>query len=603
MRDESGSLRGLRLLGLLLLSYLLVLAWCFYQERMATQDSAFFSWLIIDTRMPYAALGRVGSWLAGAVPAILVRLQAPLETVLRGYSVSIIGVHVLVFWLVAFRLRDVRGTIVLPIALISASHLMFYFGISELYQGLSVLTLVWALADRCWKAATARGAWRWGIAAFTANICAGFFHQLLVLPLLFVLVYEAIAHHRHQQVRFRWLACVLVAWYGLRSVLLPATEYEQGRMPSLADIAHYGLRLDELASTAHLLAKGPKFVSMLLLVVTCAGVLLAQRRWFLLAWSACFSGVFLVLILITDRDGGSPFIYENYYPVLAWVWGAVLADRWSAINGSLAGRLRWVLLSAILLLGGAQVWRGHYLLSAKVDYLERLTGQLCANGVRKGIVNDKSLPWTYMFGSWSMAFESALIRGLHGPAAAATLYCAAEDQELDSVLHRGNAFLGPTWSPTWFTSDHLNPVYFAFPDQGYAPANTSMPDSVLHALTPDVIHLSVQDSTVRMVPDRYTLVHVRIANNSVLHLGSLSADGHPMRLRYRVFDEAGSLCVPQGNDSELEADIPSGRSYVQGLLVERPPQNGRFRVEVTLVSDFRGATGIGTSFWIQAGRF
>ena len=593
-------MRGVRLLGLLLLGWLVVLAWCFYLERMATQDSAFFSWLLIDTHMPYAALGRAGSWLAQLVPLALIRLDAPLEAVLRGYSVSIIGVHLLLFWLVAFRLRDHRAAIALPIALVSASHLMFYFGISELYQGLSVLLLVWALADRCWKAETERSAWHWGLAAFAVNIGAGFFHQLLVLPLLFLLVYEAIAHGRYKQRRFLFLGYVLLSWYAVRAGLMPATEYEQGRMPSINDLLHYSTRLGELPSTEHLLHKGPKFKSLLLLIAACTGVLVAQRKWLVLLWTGLFSAGFIVLILITDRDGKAPIIYENYYPVLAWVWGVVLADRWSMISSPFALKGRWVLLVTVLAIGAMQVWRGHYLSSAKVEYLDRITGYLRSNGIRKGIVSERSLPWIYMHGSWPLAFESALVSGRYGPQEATALYCSSEEQHLDTMYHHGNAFLGPNWMPIWFTSDHLNPSYFVFHHRGYVQVNTPMPDSVLLGLSPATISVHSEDSVVRMLPDRYTVVRLRVANNSGFRLGSLSADGNPLRLHYRMYDTRGDLYAEHELDTELDTDIPAGSTYVQGLIVERPVDNGRYRVEVELSTDARGPTGIKTSFWIEA---
>ncbi|HRH36971.1 MAG TPA: hypothetical protein PK760_01415, partial [Flavobacteriales bacterium] len=128
---ERGSPVGVRALSFAVLGFLLLLAWHFYLERMATQDSAFFSWLLIDTHMPFAAHGRIGSWLPQALPLLLIKLQAPLEAILRSYSVSIVFVHVIILWVLAFRLKDERAAIALPIALVAGTHIMFYLAISE----------------------------------------------------------------------------------------------------------------------------------------------------------------------------------------------------------------------------------------------------------------------------------------------------------------------------------------------------------------------------------------------------------------------------------------------------------------------------------------
>jgi hypothetical protein len=596
-------MRAERLIGLAVLAYLLVLAWVFHLERMATQDSAFFSWLVIDTHEPYAALGRISSWLAQLPALIMVWTHAPLDGVLRVYSVSIIGVHVLVFWLVAFRMRDERAAIALPLTLVAATHQMFYFAISELYQGLSVLLLVWALADRCWKATDGKSAWRWGILAFLANIWASLHHQLLVLPLVFLLIYEGIAHARFRQRPFQLLSYVLISWYGVRAGIIPASEYEQGRMPTLAILFEEAGRLGELPSTAHLLSVWPKFKSLLLLVALTGGLLVAQRRWWSLLWSISFSAAFLVLVLVTDRDGSAPTIFENYYPVVAFVWAAVLGDRWGTINMRIATRARWPALVVVLSLGCMQVWRGHHVFTARVDYLDRVTGFLRSNGTPKGYVDARSLPWTYAYGNWPLAFESALVSARYGPEEAATLFCTIEDLRLDTMYHKGNAFLGPNWLPLWFTSDHLNPSYFVFRHHGYVRVNNSLPDSVGAALDPRMIRLRPPVPEIRMVPDRFTVALVDVENGSDRILGSIRPDGTPLRFRYRLYDEAGALYAEHAQSTALEVDIPAGGTYRQGVIIERPLRRGRYRVELELSTDAGGPTGIDTSFWIRAGWF
>lgn len=596
-------MRGERLLGLVVLAYLLVLAWVFHLERMATQDSAFFSWLVIDTHEPYAALGRISSWLAQLPALLMVWTRAPLDGVLKVYSVSIIAVHLLVFYLVAFRMRDQRAAIALPLTLVAATHQMFYFAISELYQGLSVLLLVWALADRCWKATEEKAVWRWGLLAFLANIWVSLHHQLLLLPLVFLLVYEGIAHGRFKQRSFQLLSYLLISWYGVRAGIIPASEYEQGRMPTLPILFAEVGRLGELASTAHLLSVWPKFKSLLLLLALSGGLLVAQRRWWSLLWSISFSAGFMVLILVTDRDGSAPTIFENYYPVIAFVWAAVLSDRWGTVNARIALRARWPALVIVLLLGGVQVWRGHHVFTARVDYLDRMTGFLRSNGTPKGYVDARSLPWAYAYGNWPLAFESALVSAQYGPEEAATLFCTVEDLRLDTMYHKGNAFLGPNWLPLWFTSDHLNPAYFLFRHHGYIRVNNSLPDSVCAALDPRMIHLRPSVPEVRMVHDRFTIALVDVENGSDRVLGSLRPDGTPLRFKYRLYDEEGALYAEHAQATALEVDVPAGGTYRQGVIIERPLRRGRYRVELGLCTDADGPTGIDTSFWVTAGWF
>ena len=589
-------------IGLILFAYLFLLAWRFYLERMATQDSAFFTWMMIDAHAPYAALGRTGSWLAQLLPLALIHLRAPLEAVLRSYSLSIIGVHLLVFWIIAFRLRDQRAAIALPVTLVAATHLMFYFGISELYQGLSVLLLVWVLIDRCMRAGSVRAVRWWWIGAFLLNAWAAFHHQLLLLPLVFLLGYEAIAKGYVRSTRFWLLASVLVGWYVVRMIIIPASGYEEGRMPSVHDLIEHATRLNELRSTTYLLQVGLKFKAMILLVVVCVGVLIAQRKWRLLGWSVAFSVGFGMLILITDRDSGSPAICENYYPVLAFAWAVVLGDRWGTVRSVFARKARWGVLSAVLLFGGIQVWRGHHAYTARVDYMQRVTDNLRSRGIHKGAVDGRGFQWAYLYGTWPLAFESILVSAINGPEGSVTLFCGAEALRLDTVYHQKNAFLGPDWNPLAFKSDRLDTTYFHFDPEGYTKLSSVMPDSVRRSFRPGDIVLTPVDSVLRMVHDRSTVGTLRITNNTGLTLGSISEDENPLRLTYRIFNADGSLYAETAMRTELEMDVPPMSSYVHGLIIERPVDPGRYRVEVDLNTDAHGPMGIRTSFWVEVNR-
>ena len=374
-------------------------------------------------------------------------------------------------------------------------------------------------------------------------------------------------------------------------------------MPTLAILFAEAGRLGELASTAHLLSAWPKFKSLLMLIPLAVGWLIAQRRWLSLLWSISFSAAFLVLILVTDRDGSAPTIFENYYPVIAFVWAVVLGDRWGTITIPFAMRVRWPLLIAMLSLGCMQVWRGHYVFTARVDYLDRVTGFLRSNGTPKGYVDPRSLPRTYAYGNWPLAFESALVSAQYGPEEAATLFCTVEDLRLDTMYHKGNAFLGPNWLPLWFTSDHFNPSYFVFRHHGYVRVNNSLPDSVGAALDPRMIHLLPPEAEVRMGPDKFTVVPVGIGNGSDRVLGSIRPDGTPLRFKYRLYDGTGALYSEQAQGTALEVDVPAGGSYMQGVIIERPVRRGRYRAEVGLWTDAGGPTAINTSFWITVGWF
>ncbi|HRH37273.1 MAG TPA: hypothetical protein PK760_02940, partial [Flavobacteriales bacterium] len=59
------------------------------------------------------------------------KLQAPLEAIRRSDSVSSVFVPVIIRWVLAFRLKDERAAIALPLALVAGAHIMVYPAIRE----------------------------------------------------------------------------------------------------------------------------------------------------------------------------------------------------------------------------------------------------------------------------------------------------------------------------------------------------------------------------------------------------------------------------------------------------------------------------------------
>jgi len=208
-----------------------------------------------------------------------------------------------------------------------------------------------------------------------------------------------------------------------------------------------------------------------------------------------------------------------------------------------------------------------------------------------------------MQGEWPLAFESALVSARTYPGDVVTLFCGAEELKLDTMYHKGNSFLGPNWCPIWFGSSNLNPTYFRFVDEGYSVVNKQMPDSTLRMFEAGAITMEPLDDEVVLLQDRFTVVPISVTNRSDRSLGSLSEDGNALRLHYELYDEQGKLMEYDRQTSELETDIAPHSSYVNGLVLVRPPARGRYRVEVDLRTDAHGSTGIHTSFWIERRRF
>jgi hypothetical protein len=552
-------------------------AWTYYLERTACFDSAFFSWLMIDSGEPVSVLGRYGSWVAQLLPVALIRSGASLEAVLRSYSLMFIVFHALVFALLAFVLKDRKATYALPIVLTAGFHYMFYYGISELYQGLTLTLLLWAIIKKALAVEQRGGLWKWAVLAILLNVWISFYHQLLVLPLFFLLVFEGLTKDVRRRKRLLVIGSVLCLWYVLRIKAMASSTYEESRMPKLDDLLHYSMDLNALNSTVYFLAVWTKFKAALLLIAVAIGAAVWRRRWLHFAWTMAFSTGFLILVLIVDRDGMAPMIYENYYPVITLFWVVLLLD---VVPGSSSRQtmVRSALLVSVCAIGLVQIHRGHYRISEKVAYAKRVARFQADHGSRKSIVGFDNYAWAYAMGHWPAGMESALVTAVAGPEKASTIFVTNDLAMLDTVHARPEQFLGPSWEPAWFGLQNLDQRYFRFPrDVGYSYANTWVPEFSIDELVTEG-----PNTPYRLVPDRFTVVPVMLLNPTEVRMPSLTESGVPCRMTYVLYRTDGTVYQESSILSGLESDIPPGAAYVQGLVIERPVDNGTYTVKARL---------------------
>lgn len=579
---ERGAMRLPLVVTTVVLGVLGIYAWRYYLERTASFDSAFFSWLMIDEGRPISVLGRYGSWIAQVLPVLLMKAGASLELVLRSYSIAFILLHALVLYILAFRLKERRAVVGLALTLTTAFHYMFYYGISELYQGLSLTVLLWVLIRRAW---TASSPIRWMIAALLLNVVISFFHQLLVLPLGFILVYEALEEQRWRERRTWLLGILLVGWYVVRIKLMATSTYEEARMPRASDLVTYFFKLGELNSTAYLLMVWTKFKALLLLIGVGTGIMLWNRSVLRLLWTLGFSAAFLILVLIVDRDGMAPVIYENYYPVIGLVWAIAFATEWERSRGAFrqASGAVFVLACALGLL---QIHRAHYRFTERVNYQQRVTAFQKELGVRKGLVRFDNFPWAYALVHWAVGVESALVSAVNGPEDAATFFVSDDLARVAELAPIPDQFLGPSWAPNWFKIQVLDPAYFSFPtDVGYTwlTSTDTLPST-------DHVRISGPEAVFRLVPDRFTVVPLRLENTGDMRFASCAENGKPLQFVYQLLREDGSLYQESAHVSSMELDIPPGATYSQGLVLERPVDNGRYTVRCWLTLEGRAVS-------------
>jgi len=566
--------------GLLFLLVLLLLAWRHHVERMACYDPAFFSWLIIDSGHPEAVLGRLGSWPTQVLPLAVLHLGGGLESVLRAYSVSFILLYLVLFLFVLLVLKDRVAAVAFPLVLGPAFRHAFYYSTAELYQGLALAVVLWALLRRLLETGDRGRPAQWGwLVVLTAWL--SLYHQLLVFPLLFMLGYECLRRGLWTDRAYLLGAALLLALFAARIVLLTNSTYEQDRILDPGTFLTNARWIRWLPSTRYLLEHGMAFKALMVLAASVTLALAWTRRWALLAWTGGLSIGFLVLILVTYHDGESPLMYENYYTLFGFFGALPFADLFFDA-GDRWKRARQVLFFLLLVLSARQIVQGRTLFTEKVRFADRITSQLRAMGVRKAIADKDHFPWPYGWVSWAAPFETALVSALHGPDSVVTVFYVEDPGAFKGMLDEPGLFLGPEWEPVWFGTQNLRQRMFRFPEEApYVPITTMRPGGLTATVPRTGLELVPHQAVVHAGRERIVVTEIQVHNRSDDTLHARTSRDEPLRLVCRTMGPGGATPVAE-RWTELEMDVAPWSSLRQGLVIDRPAQRGRHVVEVDI---------------------
>ncbi len=583
-------------MGASLLLFLLILSWFFFLERTTCFDSAWQSWEMIYVRTLHAEHHRFSTMLAQVVPVLLLKTGAPLGAVLRAYSVSFMLVHAVGFAFVLFVVRDRAAAMAIPLALVALVSGSFFFGTSEVQQGVSSPIIVLALFRRCLGADTRRAAWYWGFLALLGALWSSFYHMVFVLPVAYVLGHELLQQRCWRTLRFWILGAGVLGSFLVRSWLVGYSGYEQDRMVGAAEFVDLLKMLGDLASTRHMVQALGDFPSFWALVAVVLLVTFMERSWVLLLWTLGWSVACSSLILMADRDVGAPYMYENLYPIIGAAWAVHAAGLIEHMGDRRVIGHAGLLVA--LFCGGWQVWQGRYVSMDKVRYAERLSNNLRERGSRKAILSAHAIPWAYAQTHWTLPFETVLISALHGPDQATTVFAVNPLEEARVGMEKQDQFLGPDFNPFFFKVHRLDKRYFDLPSTPYVFA-TSPPDSTF-AIGCGELSLELREQVISVRRDAYDLLETRLIASGRVPLrverphGVSLIECTVMRLHHRA---------PISRDlTTVEMDLPPGSSANMSVLVTRPKEAGTYMARVELLVDSL-PTGVLDSVVLQVPRF
>lgn len=571
---------------LLLLSALLVfavmafMAWIFFRERMTNFDPSFFSFLMIQEEWFSPVLTRYGTVLSQLLPLAMVKAGASLETVLKTYSLSFVLLYIVYLLIIGVSLKDKKGVIAIVIALTLTFRETFFYATAELYQAIGLSVLLWSLFSH---SLNQTGRKRNIGLVLSALLIVGisFFHQLGIFTTFFVLAAEYIRRAKWKDYAALSVVAWSVIWFVFNIKVLSSSAYEQERLLTLESFLNNIGHIRDLSSFKYFVSfyNDHLFVPVVLSVIALVALLL-RRKWLLAVFIGLFPLFFALIIIVALHHEKSPLMLQNYFTVFGLFAGVLFAI--------VLEKRSMFICSAVVLLIGFYSLKNIY--QARYDYQARTTfiQEICEYGQqfpeKKYAMHAQHLPWEFVWVNWSLSFETLLSSEINEGQETVTFYSTFELDTLGSHdIERPESFMGPAFSPHWFTAPSLHEDYFSVKEGPYRVLNTNQTKEMLSdsLLRLESIQVKPHDDTLNRPAGWYNL-KMDILNKTDLHIGSIPKENEGLWLYHRIINQ-NNISDPLSK-RQLLFDLYPNKPFTQTVSYYYPPGDN-LRLEVGLFTE------------------
>ncbi|MEI6816884.1 MAG: hypothetical protein WCL14_09765 [Bacteroidota bacterium] len=579
MKNQDHSLRSIvHLIGLLFFSSLSYLAYVYYKERILSFDPAYLSFLMIETKTYAIACGRWGAVFSQFLPLMFLKAHCSLETFLRCYSVSFILVYYAVFLIITMVFRNYKAALALMLALCLGFRWVFYYPSAELYFGIALTALFWAVIAPVNPYSSKAKQWVATCFAIVLIYTESYCQQLTLFILLFVIMFEMIANYRWKDVHLWIVFAFCCSWYFIRMKFLSNSSYEIARMDQQDDMLFYLPDFFSLKSWFYLKSFFlSSLKSLSITFIVCLFILIRRKQWLLLLYVlSFFVGVFSFIVLI-HAMGVDELFMQSYSTLLGFMVAIIILFL---IYDRFPKGLVLLVVSVLLVINVRGIEKAHLIQTERLRYVARLTDYAHKMNARKCVISTRNIPHDIAFFSQFLAFETLLYSSIPSQDNAVTIFPVDDYANVDSLLNRKNIFIGTPWDPTAYTSNNIKWDFYKLPSTGYLKLNTPQSDSSFNeSLFNDKnIFISPLNEEIHSGVYNFVVAPIRIINTSGKVLSSTLNSLHPVYLSYHVYDRSGNLLSWDNANTTLEVDID--KDYTQGLFIYLPKKNGTYIIEV-----------------------
>lgn len=442
--------------GILVYIILLVYSILFFKERIILLDNSLYLFNMVEYDNFVIHHNRFITIFTQLLPLIGIKLLLPLKAVMILNSLSYMLLPVTCYLLSGFFYKNYK--IALSLLLVNTLFIThtFYWGLSELIQGLCLMVFVFSIMLQS-ADATKRKLWLDVILLLLAVPTVVFAHPLIIIPFTFSIVYFLI----HRDIKFHrvqgLLTCILFAGAYTVKRLYFTDGYDAQSMEMKNNIKNLFPNYFDTYSNIRFVKNWFRIYYWIpISVAIVLAVVAYKKQWlkFLFLLSA-FVG-FILLVNVSYPTGGTlEFYIENLYMPLSLILALPLVyDVLPKLNKY---NLSVILILLICTTGLVRIFIWHRAYDGRVDWIR---GYYTQHQDQKIVVDNSVAPANTMLMTWASPYEFWLLSTLEtGKTASINIAENIED-------YRWAQFEKKSFLATWGIYEYgtLNERYFNFTD-------------------------------------------------------------------------------------------------------------------------------------------
>ena len=433
----------------------------FYQERLINSDAAYYTFHMINFEEVFVKHNRYISHFTQWLPIVLIKSGASLKIVMVSYS-AIFGIwFYLLFLICTYLFKNIRGGLLLLLALVLTMRYKFYAGHTEITFAIAVATTLY-----CWISAE-RQKIRWQNQWISTIIVILFscwlyiIHPIIIVPLFVMLIYNVLEKNRWFDY-WNWahIGIILFSFY-MRFKYVMDDGYESNKVNLIQDFSKVFGKTEDYYVFQILQDYGAIHFNIALLVFALSiGVIITHQKYLqALYFIAASIGIVILVALSHSYLRSDLYIMiDGYLGMLGMVWGLAITK---ALSLTAKSSKVLALLGFMLIVCFGQIYTKHEFFAERHRLQKELMRTHIQNGNHKTLVKLDRFNWEKLWYPYEFPHETIMLSALDDQMENASIFVDYDGKEVEEYLEKDYTMLA------FYQNVGLNPRFFRLPKQKY----------------------------------------------------------------------------------------------------------------------------------------